>query len=232
MQTPPFNDYLGTELTRESGGEAEAILELRSHHLNVRGVAHGGVITGLLDSVLGAAVISAIPDDWWCATTSIATQFVDGAGERTVGRLGPRDPFRKVTWRLPPARCAIPTGRIIATAQRHLAPLAAATRQATHGKEAVPYVCAAAHRTIRVGKILAVGRNYAAHKKRDGNGPGGTAGRVPQALHRSRAGWRIAAHPHDRGCRTPRGRACGGHRQGREGDSRESARWSTFLATP
>ena len=37
-----FNEYLGCEIVRMEGGEAEIGLELAAHHLNKRGVAHGG----------------------------------------------------------------------------------------------------------------------------------------------------------------------------------------------
>jgi len=58
---PPFNQYLGIDVTRMAGGEAEAVVDLAPHHTNNRGVAHGGVVSSLLDSAMGAAVISAIP---------------------------------------------------------------------------------------------------------------------------------------------------------------------------
>ena len=76
---PAFNVYLGTELRRMERGEAEMTLELAPHHLNGRGVVHGGVLASLLDSALGAAVISSIPKEWWCATISLSVQFLEGA---------------------------------------------------------------------------------------------------------------------------------------------------------
>ena len=44
-------------------------------HLNRRGVAHGGVVTGLLDSALGTAVVSAITAEEWCGTLELSIQF-------------------------------------------------------------------------------------------------------------------------------------------------------------
>jgi uncharacterized protein (TIGR00369 family) len=56
-------------------------LDLRPHHRNARGVAHGGVVSSLVDSTLGAAVISSIPQEWWCATVSLSVQYLGGARE-------------------------------------------------------------------------------------------------------------------------------------------------------
>jgi len=169
MQTPPFNDYLGVEIVRNSSGVAEATIELGPHHLNLRGVAHGGVVTGLLDSVLGAAVISAIPDDWWCATTSMSTQFVDGAGAGKLIGSGRVTRFgRHVAFASGEVRDS--DNRIIATAQGtwHLWPQRPdMPRTATSGAVRMR----GGTQTIRVGKILAVGRNYAAHKREMGTAP-------------------------------------------------------------
>jgi uncharacterized protein (TIGR00369 family) len=103
-QIPAFNLYLGTELRRMERGEALVTLELAPHHLNSRGVVHGGVLASLLDSALGAAVISAIPKEWWCATISLSVQFLEGARrgvlergrgrERESQRVQGRDPTR------------------------------------------------------------------------------------------------------------------------------------------
>ena len=56
---PPFHPYLGLEVRKKEDGVAEATLDLGPQHLNQRGVAHGGMIAALLDSALGAAVVSA-----------------------------------------------------------------------------------------------------------------------------------------------------------------------------
>src|SRR5881397_2210100 len=88
MSIPPFNTYLGVEVRRLEGGEALAELLLGPHHLNSRGVVHGGVVSSLLDTALGAAVISAIPKEWWCATTSLTVQFLEGAREGLLTATG------------------------------------------------------------------------------------------------------------------------------------------------
>ena len=75
VRIPPFNQYLGIHVDRMEAGEALARIELGPQHTNNRGVAHGGVVSSLLDSAMGAAVISAIPKEWWCATTGLSIQF-------------------------------------------------------------------------------------------------------------------------------------------------------------
>jgi len=166
MQAPPFNDYLGTRLVSAEEGHAEMAIELEPHHLNLRGVAHGGVVTALLDSALGAAVISAIPEHWWCATTSLSTQFIDGSGEGCliatgqVTRLGNKVAF--ATGEVRDSR-----DRLVATAHGswHLWPRRPGTpRPADVGSVRVR----GTGETLRVGKILAVGRNYAEHVKEMG----------------------------------------------------------------
>jgi len=161
MQVPPFNSYLGVEIERKEDGVGVVTLELAPHHLNRRGVAHGGVISSLLDSALGAAVISSIPEAWWCATTSLATQFLDGVGEgrlTATGRLLRRG--GKVAFADGEVRDS--RNRLIATATGtwHLWDHRPGHRRPLPG----PFVRLAGGRRLAVGKILAVGRNYADHK--------------------------------------------------------------------
>ena len=163
MQSPPFNDYLGIQVQRREDGRGVAVLDLAPHHLNRRGVAHGGVVTALLDSALGAAVISAIPKEWWCSTTSLHTQFIGGAaaGRLTAtGHLSRRG--AKIAFAAGEIRDA--ADNLIATAQGtwHLwdhRPPRRRVAQTTRGRA----VLRGSGEALRVGKIVAVGRNYADH---------------------------------------------------------------------
>lgn len=160
MPAPPFNTYLGIRVERREAGAASASLELAPHHLNRRGVAHGGIVSTLLDSALGAAVISSMPQEWWCATTSLSCQFIGGAGEGRLTATG--SVLRRGR------RIAFATGevrddreRLIATAQGtwHLWP----QRPGAAPPAAGTVVVRETGECLRVGKIVAVGRNYAAH---------------------------------------------------------------------
>ena len=162
MRIPPFNAYLGTDVVRREPGVVEVALELGPHHLNNRGVAHGGVVASLLDSALGAAVVSAIPQEWWCATTSLTLQFLDGAGEGklvAVGRVVRRG--RSVAFATGEVHDG--RGRVIATASGswHLWPHRPGVRASSRPDPHV--VVRGTGERMRVGKILAVGRNYGEH---------------------------------------------------------------------
>jgi fumarylpyruvate hydrolase len=169
MRLPPFNEYLGTRVERRDDGEAVCSLELRDHHRNLRGVPHGGVVSSLLDSALGAAVISSIPREWWCATISLSVQYVAGArGDHLVAhgrvvRRGARVAFAE-------GHVRDGSGRLIATAHGswHLwthRPGERPTRAGGH------VVMRDTGERFDVGKIVAVGRNYAAHVVEMGGDP-------------------------------------------------------------
>lgn len=169
MPAPPFNQYLGIRVDRMEDGVAFASIDLAKHHANNRGVAHGGVVSSLLDSAMGAAVISAIPKEWWCATTGLSIQFIAGAREGTLtatGRVTRRG--RSVAFVQGEARDA--AGTLVATAQGtwHLWP-----HKPEMEKSAIEdfVVVAGTGERLRVGKILAVGRNYADHNVELGNAP-------------------------------------------------------------
>ena len=167
MPGPPFNQHVGVRIVRMEDGVASTEVDLGAHHTNTRGVAHGGVVMALLDSAMGAAVISAIPKEWWCATTGLSIQFIAGVregkltGKGTVARRG-----RSIAFVMGEAHDA--SGRLVATAQGtwHLWP---------HRPEMEPpanepfVVTQGSGLRLRVGKILAVGRNYADHIAEMGN---------------------------------------------------------------
>jgi uncharacterized protein (TIGR00369 family) len=95
----PFDALLGTRPVRVADGEAEMLLELRPEHCNRRGVAHGGVVSALLDTSLGAAVVSTLDAEEWCGTLDLSVQFRDPArhgpltGHGRVARRGRRVAF-------------------------------------------------------------------------------------------------------------------------------------------
>ena len=169
MQIPPFNSYLGTKVVVKETGNATVVLDLAPHHLNRRGVTHGGVITSLLDSALGAAVISSIPAEWWCATTSLSTQFLEGAGQGRLTATG------RVLRR--GRRVAFAEGEVRDERQRVIATATGTWHLWAHrpGKPAElpePFVVLrGSGEMLRVGQVVAVGRNYADHKAEMGATP-------------------------------------------------------------
>jgi len=168
MQLPPYDSFLGIEFGPGEPGSSEARLTLGPHHRNKRGVPHGGVISSLLDSALGAAVISSIPAEWWCATTSLSIQFVAGTrGEQLIahGRVIRRG--KSVAHAT--GEVLGENGKVLATAAGtwHLWPFKPG-RKAASGSVPRGYVRLAAGGTLRVGKIVCVGRNYVAHAQEMG----------------------------------------------------------------
>lgn len=170
MDLPPFDDFLGLRIESMSDGEATCSLELREHHRNKRGVTHGGVVSAMLDSALGAAVISSIPREWWCATVSLTVEFVSGGrGERLVARGEVMQRGTQVAFARGEVRDD--RDRLVATAQGawHLWPHRPGRRPATADRPHV--VVRGTGERIDVGKIVAVGRNYAAHVAEMGGDP-------------------------------------------------------------
>ena len=52
----PFSAHIGVEMEELRDGYARLSLVLEPHHTNPNGVMHGGVITTMMDSALGAAL--------------------------------------------------------------------------------------------------------------------------------------------------------------------------------
>lgn len=114
---PPFNAHVGIRWVERGEGKAVVEITLEDHHTNRRGVAHGGVMTVLLDSALGQAVVAAIRPEEWCATTSLSVNFVRGprVGDTVRGhgecvRRGKRIAFAR-------GEARDQDGRLLATAQ-------------------------------------------------------------------------------------------------------------------
>lgn len=70
-----FIERLGYRTVRREGGECQIELDLDEIHMSVANRAHGGVLFAMLDSALGRAVLSALPDRRGCATIECKINF-------------------------------------------------------------------------------------------------------------------------------------------------------------
>lgn len=61
--------YLGVRAVEVGPGRLVCALDARPELLNPFGALHGGVVSGLVDHVLGAVVYPLIPSGTWAATT-------------------------------------------------------------------------------------------------------------------------------------------------------------------
>lgn len=79
----PLEEFLGFSIENHDGG-AVASLELDERHMNPNAVAHGAVAFTLMDTAMGGAVMSVIPEGSFCATIEFHTRFHRGATDGTL----------------------------------------------------------------------------------------------------------------------------------------------------
>jgi acyl-CoA thioesterase len=81
--TFPLQEMLG--FTIEKGdGVATATLTADERHLNPHGMLHGGIPFTMLDTAMGGAVMTVVPEGFWCTTVDIHTRFLRPCG---LGRI-------------------------------------------------------------------------------------------------------------------------------------------------
>jgi uncharacterized protein (TIGR00369 family) len=83
-----YSQLLGIEDFKITDWGIEVHLHTSKRHANMGGWVHGGVVAGLLDFALGAAVVATLEEGEWCATQSLTTDFLRPGkpGERLVAR--------------------------------------------------------------------------------------------------------------------------------------------------
>ena len=87
LPVTPFNRWFGMRCLARGEGSSEYELVVTGALANRRGVAHGGAVSSLLDTALGAAVVSGIAPEEWCATLELSIQFREPVREgRVIGR--------------------------------------------------------------------------------------------------------------------------------------------------
>jgi uncharacterized protein (TIGR00369 family) len=84
----PYGTLLGIEGFEVKKDSVSIALPTSARHANTGGWIHGGVLTGLLDLALGAAVVGTLAEGEWCATQSLTTDFLRPGrpGERLIAR--------------------------------------------------------------------------------------------------------------------------------------------------
>jgi acyl-CoA thioesterase len=70
-----FTQNLGIEMLSMSDGECTMELELTDFHMSMASRAHGGVLFTMLDTALGRAVISKLPEGRGCATLEASIHY-------------------------------------------------------------------------------------------------------------------------------------------------------------
>lgn len=83
-----YSDLLGIERFDRDGDDVLVVLPTTTRHANLGGWIHGGVMSGLLDFALGAAVVATLAQGEWTATQSLTTDFLRPGkpGEKLVAR--------------------------------------------------------------------------------------------------------------------------------------------------
>jgi acyl-CoA thioesterase len=86
----PLADFIGMDVAPTGAGAATARVTAGDAHRNPHGVVHGAVLFTLVDTAMGAATMSLLDDDHWCASIDVQLRFfrpVFGGGLETTARV-------------------------------------------------------------------------------------------------------------------------------------------------
>jgi len=77
LRVSPFADHMGFDVVECADGRAVVECVVVSHHANTRGIAHGGVMSSLIDMACGAAVAyQPSVDGKGAVTVALAVSYV------------------------------------------------------------------------------------------------------------------------------------------------------------
>jgi acyl-CoA thioesterase len=74
----PLQEFLAFAI-RQGDRAAETSLTIGPQHLNPNGVIHGGVAFSLMDTAMGAAAMTVVPEGGMCVTIEVQARFHAGA---------------------------------------------------------------------------------------------------------------------------------------------------------
>jgi uncharacterized protein (TIGR00369 family) len=92
LHAPPIAQLMGFEIEEASEGRVVFAVEPREYHYNPIGVVHGGLAATLLDSAMGCAVLSLLPQGRGYTTLELKVNFVralrhDTGRVRAIGKI-------------------------------------------------------------------------------------------------------------------------------------------------
>lgn len=76
----PLRTHLGMDVDSPSVGHGAASLVVDERHLNPNGVVHGAVLFAMVDTAMGAAAMSVVPDGHLCASVEVHLRFLRPVG--------------------------------------------------------------------------------------------------------------------------------------------------------
>ena len=76
LPPPPIAELLGFEIVKVEAGRVTFALDPAQKHYNPLGTVHGGVIATLLDTVMGCALHSVLPQGVGYTTSDISVRYV------------------------------------------------------------------------------------------------------------------------------------------------------------
>jgi uncharacterized protein (TIGR00369 family) len=72
-----FDKFMGLELTVHEPGRITYTIEIKEHHLTAPDQCHGGVISAMMDAVLGVTTLSyAVSRENLCSTVEFKTNYI------------------------------------------------------------------------------------------------------------------------------------------------------------
>ena len=74
-------ESLGMEITDFREGSCVVELTVGEKHLNMGGMAHGGVHATLLDTAMGGTLVSLISKEEWCATAQLDISYLNAVDQ-------------------------------------------------------------------------------------------------------------------------------------------------------
>lgn len=72
----PLKRFLGMEIEEVAPGQARAVITVVEEHLNPNGVVHGAVLAAMVDTAMGKATMSVLPEGRFCATVDLQLRFI------------------------------------------------------------------------------------------------------------------------------------------------------------